>query len=416
MLKAAAAPCRDLKKGPLAGLRVLDLSRILAGPFCTQILADYGADVIKVEQPGLGDDTRHWKTRAEEKIWKSTSPMSFYFCSVNRNKRSLTLDLKKEKARKILYDLAKSADVVVENFLPGKADELGVGYEKLSEINPSLIYASICGYGSTGPYAKRAGYDAIAAAEGGLMHITGEPGRGPVRPGLGMTDMSTGLYTHGAIMAALRERDQTGRGQKIDASLFETQVSLLINVGLNWLNAGIEGQRWGAAHPSIVPYNTFETKDGWLTMGANNERQFRTLTERINRPDLLEDERFSSNPKRVENRAAMDEVMNAIMREKTTDEWCEILSGSGLAYGSVNSIERVFKHPQIEPRKMVDTVDSDLIDGGKLKMIGTPVKFSGSEFGTKAPAPSLGQHTSDVLTELGYSEDTIASFVDEKVV
>lgn len=248
--------------GPLHDLKILDFSRILAGPFCTQILADYGATVTKIEHPISGDETRSWQAAGEANAWKPDSgPMSFYFAAVNRNKRSLALDLKKPEALEVVYRLASMADVVVENFVPGGAEKLGIGYEELSERNPRLVYASISGYGAEGPYARRAGYDAIAAAEGGLMHITGHPEGAPVRPGLGMTDMSTGLYAHGAIMAALWSREHTGKGQKISASLFETQMALLINVGANWLNLGIEGKRYGAAHPSIVPYNTWRCKD-----------------------------------------------------------------------------------------------------------------------------------------------------------
>ena len=240
--------------GPLKGVKILDFSRILAGLYCTQILADYAAEVIKVEQPHQGDETRSWQGKGESAHWKpDVGPISFYFAAINRNKRCVTLDLKKPEALRVVETLVKEADVVVEIFIPGGADKLGIGYEALSKINPRLIYASISGYGSSGPYAKRAGYDAIAAAEGGLMHITGHPDSGPVRPGLGMTDMSTGLYTHGAIMAALYSRERSCRGQHIAASLFETQIALLINIGANWLNMGREGQRFGAAHPSIVP-------------------------------------------------------------------------------------------------------------------------------------------------------------------
>lgn len=401
---------------PLSGIRVLDLSRILAGPFCTQILADYGADVIKVEQPGAGDDTRHWKVKGETEKWKSSTPESFYFHSINRNKRSITLDLKKDKAKQILYELAKTSDVLVENFITGKADELGLGYKKMSEINPRLVYASVSGYGATGPYAQRAGYDAIAAAEGGLMHITGEPTGGPVRPGLGMVDMSTGLYTHGAILAALRARDKTGRGDKIDASLLETQLALLINVGMNWLNLGLEGQRYGAAHPSIVPYNTFQTKDGWFALGALNEKQFKIIAKRFGRLDWLEDQRFDTNQKRVENRAEMEGIVNDIMKQRTNDEWNEILEGSGLPYGPVNSIERAFSHPQVGPRKMIQKAKTHQLDSGEINLISPPVKFQNHEIGDPDAAPSLGQHNVEVLGELGYSEGQVAELKEQKVV
>ncbi|KAF2090117.1 CoA-transferase [Saccharata proteae CBS 121410] len=395
--------------GPLAGIKILDLSRVLAAPYCTQILADYGADVIKVDQPEVGDDSRHWVSEEEKGKWDSSiGPMSLYFNSVNRNKRSITLDLKKAEAQEILCELVRKSDVLLENFVPGKADELGIGYENMSNHNPGLIYASISAYGPTGPYGNRAGYDAIAAAEAGLMHITGEPGRPPVRPGLGLVDMSTGLYMHGAILGALRAREQTGQGQKLDASLFETQISLLINIGANWLNLGLEGKRYGSAHPSIVPYNTFETKDGYLALGANNDRQFKVLTERIERQELLEDPRFSTNALRVENRGAMDSIMNKVLKQRTNDEWMKVLEGSGLAHGPVNNIEQAFAHPQAQARGMVDSIQCEQVETGEIKVIGIPVKFSETKGRIRARAPFLGEHTAEVLEEIGYSDERIA--------
>ncbi|KAK3651402.1 hypothetical protein LTR56_002462 [Elasticomyces elasticus] len=399
----------EAANGPLKGIRVLDFGRILAGPFCSQILADYGADVIKVEQPKQGDETRSWHAKGEAAAWKpDTGPISFYFASVNRNKRSLTLDLKKPEALDIVRKLVKDIDVVIENFVPGGADKLGVGYAELSKINPRLIYASISGYGSSGPYAKRAGYDAIAAAEGGLMHITGHPEGGPVRPGLGMTDMSTGLYTHGAILAALYNREKTGRGQHISASLFETQLSLLINIGANWLNMGVDGKRFGAAHPSIVPYNTWKCKDGiWLAVAANNDRQFRTLCRLIDRLDLPEDSRFVTNAQRVEHRPLMDEIFDSVFASKTSGEWLEVMDGSGLAHGPVNSIQKAFEHPQAEARDMVHPVPWDAVASGEWKGIGPAVKFSETKATIRERPPRLGEHTESVLAEAGYSEDEV---------
>ncbi|TKA74049.1 hypothetical protein B0A55_05773 [Friedmanniomyces simplex] len=395
--------------GPLKGIRVLDFGRILAGPFCSQILADYGADVIKVEQPHQGDETRSWHAKGEAAAWKpGTGPISFYFASVNRNKRSLTLDLKKPEALEVVRNLVKETDVVIENFVPGGADKLGVGYAELSKVNPRLIYASISGYGSSGPYAKRAGYDAIAAAEGGLMHITGHPDGGPARPGLGMTDMSTGLYAHGAILAALYNREKTGRGQHISASLFETQISLLINIGANWLNMGVDGKRFGAAHPSIVPYNTWKCQDGvWLAVAANNDRQFRTLCRLIDRLDLPEDSRFANNAQRVEHRPLMDEIFDSVFASKTSREWVKVMEGSGLAHGPVNSIQKAFEHPQTEARDMVQPVKWDAVASGEWKGIGPAVKFSETKATIRERPPRLGEHTESVLAEAGYSDEDI---------
>lgn len=404
----STAPDSDSTNGPLKGIKVLDFSRILAAPFCTQILADYGADVIKVEQPIQGDETRSWQGTGEAEAWNTEGPISLYYAAINRNKRSITLDLKKTEAKEIVYELAQQCDIAIENFVPGKADELGIGYEALSSRNPRLIYASISGYGASGPYSKRAGYDAIAAAEGGLMHVTGHPSGGPVRPGLGMTDMSTGLYTHGAILAALHARHQTGRGQYISASLFETQVSLLINIGANWLNMGVDGKRYGAAHPSIVPYNTWECKDGiWLTLAANNDRQFRTLCKRIGKPELSEDERFTTNALRVEHRKAMDGVLDGVFASKTSEEWIKVFDGSGLAHGPVNTIQKAFEHPQIEARDMIQSLQWDAMSSGQWKAIGPAVKFSETNATIRQRPAQLGEHTEDVLKEIGYDDARI---------
>ncbi|KAK5110540.1 hypothetical protein LTR62_005732 [Meristemomyces frigidus] len=404
--------------GPLKGLRILDFSRILAAPFCSQILADYGADVIKVEQPGQGDETRSWQGKGENAAWKpGTEPVSFYFAAINRNKRSITLDLKKPEALDVVRRLARDVDVVIENFVPGGADRLGIGYAELSEVNPRLIYASISGYGSTGPYAKRAGYDAIAAAEGGLMHITGHPDGGPVRPGLGMTDMSTGLYMHGAILAALYNREKTGRGQQISASLFETQLSLLINIGANWLNMGVDGKRYGAAHPSIVPYNTWRCEDGvWLALAANNDRQFRKLCSVIERDDLPEDERFATNARRVEHRPLVDEILDAVFASKTSKEWLRVLDGSGLAHGPVNSIQKAFEHPQAGAREMKQTMVWDAVESGEWQAIGPAVKFGETKAAIRQRPPMLGEHTCAVLEEAGYSEEEIELLREKEAV
>lgn len=404
--------------GPLKGIRVLDFSRILAAPFCTQILADYGADVIKVEQPGQGDETRSWKGKEEAAAWKpDIGPISFYFAAINRNKRSLTLDLKKPEALEVVTKLVKEVDVVIENFVPGGADRLGIGFAALSKINPRLIYASVSGYGSGGPYANRAGYDAIAAAEGGLMHITGHPDGGPVRPGLGMTDMSTGLYTHGAILAALYHREKTGKGQYISASLFETQLSLLINVGANWLNMGIEGKRFGAAHPSIVPYNTWKCKDDvWLAVAANNERQYRNLCRLVDRNDLAEDPRYATNAQRIERRTEMEDIFGAVFAAKTSQEWLKLLDGSGLAHGPVNTIQKAFEHPQAIARDMVQPLNWDAVQNGEWKSIGPAVKFSDSKASIRSRPPVLGEHTDDVLAEAGYGSEGVQRLREQGAV
>ncbi|KAK4621814.1 Succinate--hydroxymethylglutarate CoA-transferase [Fulvia fulva] len=398
------------ERGALAGVKILDLSRVLAAPYCTQILADYGADVIKIEDPERGDDTRYWQVSGESSAWNDDAgPISNYFSAVNRNKRSLTLNLKNTKARDIFLRLVEQADVVVENLRPGALDRLNLGYDVLSETNPGIILASTSGYGSSGPYAQRAGYDMIAGAEAGLLHLTGERGGKPVRPGLGLTDMCTGLYMHGAITAALYARTRTGVGQKIDGSLFETQVALLTNVGLSWLNLGIEAERWGTQHPSVVPYDAFQTKDLYFVCGATNDKQFAKLVETLGRLELSTDERFNTNPHRVSNREALFSILNELFRAKTTAEWEQQFEGSGLPYAPINTMERVFEHPQIVARQMVEELPFDAAATGAIKVIGPAIKFSKTPASIRTRPPLHGEHTTEILDELGIDEAAVAA-------
>ncbi|KAH7142202.1 CoA-transferase family III domain-containing protein [Dactylonectria macrodidyma] len=388
--------------GPLKGLRVLDLTRVLAGPFCTQILADYGADVIKVEAIGKGDDTRHWMMNGEPAKWKKEAgPMSNYFSSVNRNKRSITLDMKHPKGQEVILKLVKKADVIVENFKPGTMDRLGLGYEALKKHNSRLIYASISGYGTTGPFASRGGYDPIAGAEAGLIHVTGERNGAPVRPGIGVVDMATGLYLHGAILAALQARERRGIGQRVDASLFEAQISMLTNVGLAWLNLGIEAERWGCQHPSIAPYDAFKTKDSYLVCGATNDAQYASLCKLLGLDDLVQDQRFSTNPKRVKNRHILTPIFNNAFSHKTTAEWLDLFSTTDLPRAPINNMEHTFAHPQALARGMVAQIKTTAAESGEISVIGPAVKFSETKPSFRSPPPRLGQDTEDVLVELG---------------
>ncbi|KAF4119660.1 succinate---hydroxymethylglutarate CoA-transferase [Geosmithia morbida] len=393
--------------GPLNGLKILDLSRILAfaekAPYCTQILADYGADVIKVEAVGKGDDTRHWRMKGEDGSWKSdVGPISNYFSAVNRNKRSITLDLKSSEGRDIFFELARRCDVVVENFKPGTMERIGLGYEKLKEMNSQLIYASLSGYGTTGPYAARGGYDAIAGAEAGLLHVTGQREGPPVRPGLGIVDMATGLYLHGAILSALHARDHLGEGgQRVDASLFETQISLLINVGMSWLNMGIEAQRWGCEHPSIVPYDAFQTKDLYIVGGAANDAQFIKLSKVLGLEELAADERFSDNARRVSHRDELSAVIKEVFRNKTTAEWIAIFETEGLPFAPINNIEKAFQHPQIRARDMLRQVSHTAAQSGRINLIGPSVKFGTTKAYIRREPPLLGQHTEEILEAIG---------------
>ncbi|EXJ71208.1 uncharacterized protein A1O5_06202 [Cladophialophora psammophila CBS 110553] len=403
--------------GPLKGMKILDLSRVLAAPYCSQILADYGADVIKVEDIDRGDDTRYWRQSGEESSWKSDAgPISYYFAAVNRNKRSICLNLKSEKGRDIFLRLARQADVVIDNFRPGALERLRLGYDTLSELNPRIIHASVTGYGPSGPFAKRAGYDMIAGAEAGLLHLTGEKNGPPVRPGLGLTDISTGLYTHGAIMAALYARERTGRGQKIDASLFETQVALLSNVALAWLNLGQEAERWGTQHPSVVPYDAFKTKDFYFVCGATNDKQFTTLCRLLGEESLASDERFKTSADRVNNRDDLFSILNRLFAKKSMDEWIQEFEGSGMPYAPINTMEKVFAHPQTEARHMVESIPHNAAVSGSIKILGPAVKFSDTEPTIRSDPPLLGQHTTDILEELGYDDMTIKTFMDDRVV
>ncbi|KAM3414438.1 hypothetical protein BST61_g9603 [Cercospora zeina] len=403
--------------GALKGLKILDVTRVLSGPFCTQILADYGAEVIKIEETGKGDDTRHWLIAGEETQWKSdVGPISNYFCAINRNKRSITLNLKSGEAKDIFFELLKTSDVLVENYKPGTMERLGLGYEVLAKVNPRLIYASISGYGRTGPYGKRGGYDPIAAAEAGLLHVTGERNGLPVRPGIGMIDMATGLYLHGAILTALIARQQTGVGQRVDASLFETQISLLTNVGMSWLNRGIEAERWGVQHPSIAPYNAFKTKDLYLVCGANNDVQFVKFCKLLGQDHLLGDDRFATNRKRVEHRDYLNNIFDEIFASKTTDEWLRIFEESGLAYAPINNMERTFAHPQTKARDMVQELATDLSTEGQVKVIGPAVKFSSTKTSYRSSPPRLGQHTQDILAEIGINRNKYEDLKSRKIV
>ncbi|PHH88544.1 hypothetical protein CDD83_7411 [Cordyceps sp. RAO-2017] len=366
---------------------------------------------------GCQDDTRSWRTDGEQHIWKAGNKgQSAYFTTINRNKQSVTLDLKHPKGREILLQLARGADVVIDNFIPGKMEELGIGYEQLSGVNPSVIHASISGYGKTGPYSRRAGYDAIAAAEGGLLHITGEPDGRPMRPGLGLTDMCTGLYMHGAILAALRARDESGQGQQIDTSLFETQVSLLTNVAMSWLNGGQKARRWGTGHPSIVPYGCFRTADSYLVVGAVNDRQFARLCRLLGQERLARDPRFVDNDARVRNRAALDGIVDGLLSAQKTERWLQVFEGSGMPYGPVNSMEQVFSHPQTAARGMVHTIQDESAMSGQVQVLGIPVKFGHDRPSIRSKAPGLGEHTASVLAELGYDAEAISQLRRDGVV
>lgn len=393
---------------PLDGVRVLDLSRVLAGPYCTMTLGDLGADVIKVEQPGSGDDTRTWGPP-----WVGTE--SAYFLCVNRNKRSITLDLKSEEGKKILQDLARDSDIVVENFKVGSLDRMGIGYEQMKEINPGLIWCSITGYGQTGPYASRAGYDFAAQGEAGIMSITGEANGEPMKVGVAIVDITTGLFASNAIMAALHARHSTGKGQHIDAALFTSAIAWLANIGSNYLTTGDLPKRLGNAHPSIVPYQTFPTKDLWIIIGAGNERQFHALCRILGLEHLNTDPRFKDNPSRVANRDELIPILSSVLETRNADDWLTEISGAGIPCGPINTLDRVFDHPQAKHRDMV--VEIEHPTAGTIKLAGIPYLMSETPPSVRRYPPLLGEHTEEVLgDQLGYDAAAIQQFRQNGVI
>lgn len=395
---------------PLDGVRVLDLTRIVAGPYCTMILGDLGAEVIKIERPGAGDEARKWGPP-----FINNTPESCYFVALNRNKKSVCVDLKTTEGQDILHQLAKQSDVLVENYVPGKLDELNLGYGTLKSIAPHLIYCSITGYGPTGPYSKKPGYDVIAASVGGLLHITGPQNGEPVKVGVAVTDLATGLYAHGAIMAALLKRAKTGRGQKIDCNLLSTQVASLINIGSNYLNANKEASRWGTAHESIVPYEAFPTKDGYFTIGTGSDMQFKDFCNRIGKPELSTNNKFLTNKLRVQNRQELITILRQKLAEKTNKEWAKIFEGGQFPCGPINSLQETFNDPHIKEIGLVETIQHPI--AGEIKVVGPPVKYSEGGNCVRNPPPTLGQHTVQVLENvLGLQNDQILQLKDKKII
>ncbi|EPE26855.1 CoA-transferase family III (CaiB/BaiF) [Glarea lozoyensis ATCC 20868] len=404
---------------PLKGFKVLDMTRVLAGPYCTQILGDLGADVIKIEHPTKGDDTRHWGppyAKYKEGSGKEGVGESAYFLSVNRNKKSLGLSFQHKSGVDILHKLAATSDILVENYLPGTLKKYGMDFETLHKINPRLIYASITGYGQTGPYSNRAGYDVMVEAEMGLMHITGSRDGPPVKVGVAVTDLTTGLYTSNSIMAAIISRSRTGRGQHIDVALSDCQVATLANIASSCLISGEKDQgRWGTAHPSIVPYRSYRTKDGDILFGGGNDRLFGLICDGLGKPEWKDDAKFKINAQRVANRVELDDLIETTTKTKTTQEWLDVFEGSGLPYSAVNDIQGTLNHKHVLARDMVKEMNHDWC--GDIKMVNTPVKYSESKPSIRTAPPILGQHTKQVLREdLGLSEEDIEALVAEGAV
>ena len=401
--EAAKSP----SSGPLAGVRILDLSRILSGPFATMIFADLGADVIKLENPRTGDDTREWAPPYQ-------GDQSAYFLSVNRNKRGIAVDLKTAQGREIALRLVDRADVIVENFRPGTAARLGLGYDDLHARNPGLIYASISGFGQTGPYAGEPGYDAIAQALGGVMSVTGEADGEPVRVGNSAADLGAAMWAAIGILAALHERHTTGCGEWIDISLLDGQIASLTYLAGGYFASGEVPRRYGSAHPSIVPYQALQTADGHLMVAVGNDTLWRRFAPLIGLPELVDDPRFDSNPQRVANRAQLIPLIEHALASRGSVAWADELSRVGIPAGPINNVAGALEHPQVAARDMV--VSAEHPSAGTLRMTASPIKLSRYTATVRRPPPTLGEHTDDVLGELGYSATEIAMLRDEGVV
>ncbi|KAL2212341.1 CoA-transferase family III [Sarocladium strictum] len=387
------------------------MTRVLAGPYCTQILGDLGAEVIKIEHPVRGDDTRAWGppyAPYNPDSGEDGPGESAYFIGVNRNKKSLGLSFQHKEGVDILHKLAAKCDILVENYLPGSLKKYGMDYESLKKINPGLIYASITGYGQTGPYSSRAGYDVMVEAEFGLMHITGSRDGPPVKVGVAVTDLTTGLYTSNSIMAALLTKARTGRGQHLDVALSDCQTATLANIASSCLISGEKDTgRWGTAHPSIVPYKSFRTKDGDILLGGGNDRLFGILCEGIGRPHWAEDAEYKTNAQRVANRIELEEMIETLTQERTTEEWLQIFEGKGMPYAAVNDVQATLNHEHTKARNMV--VETEHSSCGPIKLVNHPVKWSETQPGVRTPPPTLGQHTDEVLREhLDMSASAIA--------
>jgi crotonobetainyl-CoA:carnitine CoA-transferase CaiB-like acyl-CoA transferase len=388
------------RTGPLAGLRVFDLCRILAGPTCTQLLGDLGADVIKIERPGAGDDTRKWgPPYLKGKDGGDTGESAYYLAS-NRNKRSVTIDIAKPEGQALAKRLIAKCDVMIENFKVGDMARYGLSHPDLKATQPGLIYCSITGFGQTGPYAPRAGYDMLAQGLGGIMSVTGEPDRPPMKVGVGIADVMCGMYATVAILGALHHREKTGEGQFIDLSLLDSQVAWLVNVGLNYLVSREVPQRVGNQHPNIVPYDVLPCADGFIILAVGNDAQYRKFCAFAGAPELAADPRFATNELRVRNRRAIYDLLPDVTRRKTQAEWVDGLAGLGVPCSPVNNVDQVFADPQVRHRKMQISMPHPLSASGTVDLIGNPIKYAATPVDYALPPPSCGQHTDEVLTEL----------------
>ncbi|MBL95114.1 MAG: Acetyl-CoA:oxalate CoA-transferase [Alphaproteobacteria bacterium MarineAlpha3_Bin5] len=401
----------------LAGIRVLDLTRILAGPTATQLLGDLGADVIKVERPGYGDDTRTWGPPFVKDSKNMDTSESAYYLSANRNKRSVAIDFSQPKGKELLKQLLASSDVLIHNFKVGGLEKYKLGYNDLKDDFPTLVYCAITGYGQTGPHAERAGYDFLAQAAGGLMSVTGEEGGQPIKVGVAIADIVCGMYAATAILAAVRYRDSTGTGQMIDLGLLDTQIAFLANQGINYLLSKTPPQRLGNAHPNVVPYQVFQASDGFFVLAIGNDQQFFKFCKFANALELVADRRFRNNSDRVSNRDLLIKKINELTCLRTVDEWVKGLAGQGVPVGPINNIEEALNDEQVKHRKGVIDMPYPLAKSGKVELLANPIKFSLSPVSYRYAPPRLGEHTKEVLVEiLGIKEEELEHLASEKII
>lgn len=398
---------------PLAGIKVLDISRVLAGPWCGQMLADMGADVIKVERPGSGDDTRHWGPP-----WLAGSEESAYYLCANRGKRSVTVDMAKPEGQALIKQMAADSDVVIENFKVGGLKKYGLDYASLKALNPGLIYCSITGFGQESPYAHRAGYDFMIQAMGGIMSLTGkpddEPGGGPVKSGVAFTDIFTGLYAANAVLAALYQRRDTGVGCHIDMALMDVQVGVLANQALNYLTSGNVPQRLGNAHPNIVPYQAFATQDGHMIVAVGNDEQFKRFCSVLSLPAMADDPRFATNGMRVQHRDQLVPVLEAALAQRPTDDWLAAFEAVGVPSGPINTLDRVFDDAHVKARGLKQTLPHP--QAGQVNLVANPIRMNGESISASTAPPYLGEHTDDVLTGIGITPEQRQALRDAGII
>ncbi len=393
---------------PLSGIKVLDLTRVLAGPFCTMLLQDLGAEVLKVEMPEKGDDSRHFGPFKEGR--------SLYFMSINRGKQSMTLNLKTDEGREILRKLVSESDVLVENFRPGVMEKLGLGWDALHQLNPRLVYAASSGYGHTGPDSQKPAYDILAQAEGGIMSVTGWPGQDPVRVGASLGDITAALFTANGIMAALYQRESTGLGQKVDVSMLDCQVAILENALARYQVTQTPPVPLGNRHPTITPFQAFKTADDYIVVAMGNDALWASFCTAVDRESWIQDERFATNRARTENIDTLNtDALEPLFAERTSEEWIDLLQKAKVPHARINTIDKVMAHPQVLARNMVVEVDDPV--AGRVQIAGNPIKMSGlADESMRPPIPELGQHTDEVLESLGLSPEKIRSLRESGTV